>query len=136
LRRRNLIWFMIAWLGIMLFPIGYVSQLNPKTHFWFEHYFKPEWVHVVAHLLIFAVLTGVVWNLLGRPNVLWMPVLVLGVGWVQEIIQLYFKHKIFGWPEIFDLLVDLTGGTIGLLVTAWLVRRRAITPGSHEVTRP
>jgi hypothetical protein len=122
-------------LAAMLFPVGYFSQLDPKIHIWFDHYFQPEWVHIVAHLLIFAVLTGVVWNQTGRRNVLWMLGPVLCVGLIQEFIQLYFKHKFFGWPEIFDLLVDLTGGTIGLLVTARLVRWRTKKTESHEETR-
>ena len=40
--------------------------------------------------------------------------LVLIVGGLQELLQLPVKGRAFGWPEIFDLGVDLLGGILGV----------------------
>lgn len=45
-------------------------------------------------------------------------------GGLQELLQLPTKGRTFGVPEIFDLCVDLVGGTIGLffyLVCKWML---------------
>jgi len=33
---------------------------------------------------------------------------------IQELLQLPTKGRTFGWPEVFDLGVDLVGGMLGI----------------------
>jgi hypothetical protein len=81
--------------------------------------------HIVGHLVLFGGLTILVlilFNLKLEPRtavLIVIGVLTLGMG--QEIIQLQVKDRGFGWPEIFDLAVDLTGAGLGWWVYARLL---------------
>jgi len=46
----------------------------------------------------------------------------IAVGLGQEFLQLQFKMRAFGLPEVFDLGVDLTGATLGWLGYAYFLR--------------
>ena len=81
--------------------------------------------HIVGHLVLFGgltILVLVMFNLKLEPRTAVMVgigILALGLG--QEFLQLQVKDRGFGWPEIFDLAVDLIGAWLGWLVYARLL---------------
>jgi hypothetical protein len=72
-----------------------------------------EAVHIVAHALLYGVLAAGCTRVLGRPKV--AVLITLGVGAVQEGVQVLFAGRGVTTAELFDLAVD---GTVAAAV-AW-----------------
>jgi VanZ family protein len=116
-------WILILWIGVMIFPLNWLRRESIFIRQNFESAFQSEWVHVAAHLILFA---GLVILLLftmrmpqnGKTAVVIMTILLM-VAFAQELLQLQVKGRGFGGPEWFDVGVDMIGGLIG-----WWVYQR------------
>jgi VanZ family protein len=114
----------------MIFPLNWVRRESAFIRHNFDRVFHAEWVHVIAHLVLFSGL--VVLALLafrlpqnGRTAVI-LTAILLAVAVVQEVLQLQVKTRPFGGPEWFDLGVDLVGGMIGWWVYGKFWGRRRL----------
>jgi hypothetical protein len=122
----------------MLFPTAWLARQTRVTGFWFD-YLTPEWVHIVAHTVIFAGLAVMVLSLFRRSH--WLIyagtlLLALFVGILQESIQLAAAGLLPGPDELFDIGVDLTGALCGMSLVA--VKRMisvVIWPVNNRVSR-
>ena len=101
----------------MIFPLNWLRQESAFVRRNFDSAFQAEWVHVVAHLALFAGLVILLLYVLNLPQniktAVLVTVIVLVLATVQEILQLQVKGRDFGGPEWFDLGVDLVGGLFG-----------------------
>jgi hypothetical protein len=112
---------LLAWITGILFPIAWVGKLLPGLRRNLgpivRPYISPEWVHVAAHTALFAGLVLLLVFVLRLPrnwlSALFLLTVVMALGISQEGLQLVAKDRGFGWPEVFDLGVDITGGVIG-----------------------
>ena len=74
-------------------------------------------MHILAHLILFSglvVLIGRTFklHLNWQTAVVLLAAILLTAG-VQEVFQLQAKERGFGWPEVFEIGVDLMGGVVG-----------------------
>ena len=78
---------------------------------------RPEWVHILGHILLFAILTYLICRVFQLQNnwqtVILLAMLILLVALMQEFFQLLYKQRAFSGPEVFDLGVDLLGFALG-----------------------
>lgn len=123
------------WLLAMLFPLNWVWQESIFMQRNFTRLFNTEWVHIPAHIFLFAGLALLLWFVFKFPfdarSAVMLAAVVLLVGGLQEVLQLQAKGRGFGWPEVFDLSVDLNGAALGFVI-AWGVsswRRRGAGEG-------
>ena len=127
--KRKLI--LIAWMIGILFPFGWLTRYSDVYRRAFDALFGPPWVHVLVHVAIYAVLAYLLAGLvlmrrpLGiRPRYLGLLLaVILAVAVGQEGFQLWFKGRLLGASEWFDVAVDLAGALLGLAVFALLIRR-------------
>jgi VanZ family protein len=121
--RRRLVLFL--WLLGMLFPISALRAF-PSFRMRFDNIFNHEWSHIFLHLVLFALLTiMLVINLKIRvvsKKLIAVFIIVLVVAILQETFQLIIKGRGPGWPEFFDLAVDLIGFTLGIILWRWVPR--------------
>ena len=114
---------LILWLLVLLFPLNWLRQESPFVQRHFDTLFKMEWVHIVAHLFIYAGLVMLFESAFSLELNLRTALLLLGVilaaGGLQESFQLLVKGHGFGVEEWFDLGVDLVGGLLGWLLLVW-----------------
>ena len=114
----------------MIFPLNWLRQESVIVRRNFDSAFQAEWVHVVAHLALFAGLVILVLLALRLPQNIKTAALVtaflLAVAVLQEVLQLQVKGRAFGGPEWFDLGVDLVGGLVGWWLYGRLWRRRQV----------
>ena len=119
---------LLIWLAAILVPINWIGRIAYylRRGFWMALGFEPA--HVIGHLILFGGLVFLLVHLfqlpLNRRSAIVLSLLVLALGVGQEIVQLQIKERGFGWPEIFDLVVDLTGGTLGWLAYRYFLRYR------------
>lgn len=123
----RLVVFAIVLFGT-LFPIGWLSTINPVAATIDELLFATDLSHAIAHgILFFAVGMGMLQVFPPLRNRPWrFLALMIVVGVVQEALQLVYKQRPIGFDEYRDLVTDATGYVVALLV----VRRRA-----NKVTR-
>ncbi|MAT43461.1 MAG: hypothetical protein CL609_14085 [Anaerolineaceae bacterium] len=120
--------FLFAWILILILPMVWVVRINPRLDLWFNTFFAPEWMHIVAHILLFIVVGFLVpWVLFDQSpikttlkNTVWV---VLGIGLIQEVFQLVVKQRGFGRNEVFDLLIDLIASLTGFFLY-WIFFRK------------
>ena len=122
---RTRLWTLIWILGI-LFPMAFLGRLWPAFGKVFNAIFAPDWMHVLMHTLLYAVLGFLLVQWM-RPGsftaILGFFGLVLAVGCLHEGFQLLTSRTWPGWnPEFFDLAVDLVGATLGLGLARLLTR--------------
>lgn len=112
--------FLLLWLTGMLVPLEWLTDAFPLVRRGLDFFVGTELAHVIGHIVLFGGLVVLFLYLFNLPQTRGIAVLlglcVLAVGLGQEFLQLQVKGRMFGWPEIFDLGVDLAGGTIGWLV--------------------
>ena len=111
------------WIIGILFPLAWFSRMNPAANSLFNTVFASNWTHIVLHAMLYIVLAiglTLIWG--GKPKVIQWKLLwvVLLVGLTQEALQVLPFRELPGLDAAFDVLVDLTGGTIGLLLYAWM----------------
>ena len=98
---------LLAWMGAILFPITWIGRLAPGLRYRLgpavRPLISPEWVHVVVHTALFAGLVLLVAYALRLPrnwiSVLFLLLVVMGVGMSQEALQLISRHRTPGWAE-------------------------------------
>jgi len=107
-------------------PMGWVFSFSPVLRRLFNDVFYAEWVHVAAHIILFSLLGfGFNWarGRAGRGPALALTIgLALGVGLVQEILQMISRGHPFGAASLYDLVVDSVGAALGY--AAYRVRQR------------
>lgn len=116
---------LLLWLVGILFPMAWASRSHSAWNVWFNRIFAPTWVHVAMHAALYAVLAlGLGWVFGKRLHRAWLWVILLIVAFAQEGLQLWGAARMPGWGEVFDLLVDVGGAAIGLLVWRCFLRGR------------
>ena len=114
----------------MIFPLNWLRQESNFVRRNFDSVFRAEWVHVIAHLVLFAGLVILILAALRLPqngkSAALVTVILLAVALAQEVLQLQVKARPFGGPEWFDLGVDLVGGAIGWWLYGKVQGRRRI----------
>ncbi|TAK14338.1 MAG: hypothetical protein EPO32_01935 [Anaerolineae bacterium] len=118
----------LFWLSGTIFPYTWLRRESSRFRLLVDTFFGAEWVHVVGHLLLYATLACLIWwALRRRPG--WLGsaatlAFAFPVGFMQEGLQSFFRRGAFGGPELFDVLVDLTGALIGLVLARLLFSER------------
>jgi hypothetical protein len=125
-----------AWLVGILFPLAWFSRVNPFLSAWFDRTFASGWTHVAMHAALYAVLVLIVLALARRrgyrmPTLFSAVDLAVGVtvpvACLQEGLQLLPLGRRFGWPEVYDILVDLAAALIAAaLYQLWHARQRLL----------
>ena len=132
--KRNL--FLTSWTLGILFPMGWFVRTSPVGYRLFNTMFSPAWTHIFMHSLLFAVLGALLMQsmygrLAARAGVAVVLALLLGVGLLQEGIQLFSEQRVLNYGNFFDIGVDMLGGGLGLLLALGfrkVAATRAIRP--------
>ena len=105
---------LVVWIIIMVIPAAWLFSADPDVNRLFNDVFYPERMHILAHLVGFAVLAGLLQLMLTGKAPGWTALLlILVVAAGQEAFQLIYKGRLPGSPELFDLAIDLIGSAIG-----------------------
>jgi hypothetical protein len=124
------------WLLGILFPAIWLRQFFTGYRRVFDTLFGPEWMHIFMHLVLFSILgilLGMVFHLsFDRKGLFRLAVFILATGILQEAFQpLSQGISLFQSPILraagFDLVIDLAGGVLGLLIFHWISRIRIST---------
>jgi hypothetical protein len=118
----------------MIFPLNWIRNKSAYVPEYFREHLRDiyhaEWAHIVGHLVVFSglvILSLLIFRLpQNRRTAIILTVILLAVALVQEALQLQWKGRAFGWPEMFDLGVDLVGGMIGWWLYGRLWGRRQV----------
>lgn len=113
---------LLAWLVGILLPMAWFGRFSESYQHMFNTIFGPPWMHVVTHAALFAVLAYLLAAVIsalagGQGNgrvILLVMIAALVIALLQEIIQLGYKERQFGYAEVFDLGVDMAGVCLGL----------------------
>jgi hypothetical protein len=125
------------WLIGIVFPAIWLRQFSNTYRQVFDSLFGPEWVHILMHLAIYAVL-GILLMLVfqlpsTRKGLLQLAFFILIAGVLQETFQAasqgvsLFQASILG-AAAFDWVIDLSGGFIGFtfLTLVRILKPRAV----------
>ena len=108
---------LVLWLFGIIFPMAWLGRFSTRYHVFFNTLFSSEWIHWVMHGVIFAGLTLLVMYAFDLPpsrGTLGIILLVaLGVGIVQESLQLFSGVQVLRWNTFLDLIVDSAGALVG-----------------------
>ncbi|GAB4556648.1 MAG: hypothetical protein Kow0047_00340 [Anaerolineae bacterium] len=111
--------FLSLWIVLILFPVAWLARHSAWVYRLLILHFSPVWVHVVLHVLLFAVLAWLLASLrlpLPRPwRLLAIAGVIMLVALGQEVLQLWAKGRGPGRDELFDLGVDMAGAALGWL---------------------
>jgi chloramphenicol 3-O-phosphotransferase len=114
MRKRLLL---LVWIAGIIFPMAGLGRISPQFRHAFNAVFGPNWMHVVMHSVLFAVLVLLVlaatewkpgWRAAG---VALLAILVVAV--VQEGLQALSQGVFPLAGAVYDLGVDLCGGAVG-----------------------
>ena len=119
--RRPLV--LLLWLAGILFPLAGPGILAGPYRDLFDRIFRPEWVHVAMHTFLFGTLACLLAGFLDQRNgnngrwrtSIQVLGVVLVVALLQEAIQLWSRAGGPSFDDLFDVGVDLTGASLGLL---------------------
>lgn len=106
----------------MLLPLYSFSRGSAVFELAFDRVFQTQASHVTVHILLYAVLAYLLASALFQPDLsakqlfLFVSVAVVAVAVSQESIQMISEDVAFGYDEIFDVFVDLSGGIIGTVL--------------------
>ena len=125
MKKRALI--LIAWIVGILFPFGWLARFSDSYRRVFDAVFGPPWMHVLMHAAIYAVLAYLLAGLVAARCLASIRVrclgllfaVILGVAIGQEGFQLWFKGRLLGASEWFDVAVDVAGALLGVAVFAF-----------------
>jgi len=126
--KRKLI--LVFWLIAILLPFEWLTKSVPLVRRGFDLLVRTELAHITGHLILFGGLAALALYVFRLPLnwksalILALGVLVVGLG--QEFLQLQIKGRAFGWPELFDLGVDLFGAGLG-----WRIYQRLLGYGRY-----
>jgi hypothetical protein len=130
---------LFLWLSVTIFPFNWLRQESFVIRKHFDALFSPEWIHILGHLIIFSALAMLFLWTYRRPlnmrSIALMLSVILITGGLQELLQLPAKGRPFGWPEVFDLGVDMVGGILGgSLFAVYLRWKNSVIPGRRLST--
>ena len=118
---RRWLW-LVLWLIGILFPLAWLRRFSPGYQLVFDSLFSPEWMHWVMHAGLYAglsVLVCITFQLERSRHTLTKVILAaIGVGVLQEGLQLISGAQVFGWNTCLDLGIDTLGSIIGVGVFA------------------
>jgi hypothetical protein len=124
---RSRFWTLL-WIFGILFPMAFLGKLWPAFGRFFDSFFAPDWMHILMHGLLYAVLAFLLAGWIKPVSVcsgLKLLAVILLVGVLHESLQLISAGIWPGWrPEAFDLTVDLVGASCGLLIDRLLAYRK------------
>ncbi len=134
--------FLVIWVAGILFPAAWASQYNPTTAAIFNRVFAQNWVHVLAHSVLYAILGGLIFSLVvprsqqspaSGGQVLALISITLALGILQEGLQIITAGAPFTHEEFFDLRVDILAGLAGMaLVAYWRGKSRSLRAQEME----
>ena len=118
--------FVLLWLIAILIPINWIGQIVDTLRQGFHVANQSELAHVVVHMIMFGgsvFLILYIFKLpLNRRTAVFLGGLLLALAMGQELLQLQVKQRGFGWPETFDLFVDLAGAILGWFAYRYYLR--------------
>jgi hypothetical protein len=117
-------WIILGvWVLLILFPLAWLGSVNPSTRNFINWLLSPEWLHWVAHTVIFAVLVILILIQQRRQgnevSLAALITIILVIGGTQELLQ-FLTSEYRSAPMIelgkssLDLMIDLAGGMLGL----------------------
>jgi VanZ family protein len=93
----------------------------------FDWAFRSGITHLLMHIFLYAVLAWLISLLFLNKEKKKYPIkvilIILCVSILQETIQLVSIKCPVGLDDVFDIMVDLIGGSIGIFVFRWRKRR-------------
>lgn len=114
--------------------MAWFSQQVPGVRSLFNRMFSPEWMHILMHAFLYGVLSisaAVIFR--GHTQRRWLALLVVfSVGVIQEGVQNLAAGRIPGLHELFDLSVDLAGGSLGFWLYAIFSRSGFADPSRFK----
>ena len=133
-----------AWIAGVLFPMRAATRAHAGCGRMFDWLFHTHASHVLMHTFLYAVLAGLLtsfWS--GRTRSFGhlcarvLPVVAVVAG-LQEALQAIFARTAPGGDAIFDVLVDLNGGLLGVLLGVRWARGPATAKGEdgHDTRSP
>jgi hypothetical protein len=129
MKKRTLWIITLLWMLGILFPLAALGSSWDVFGQVFDRVFSPGWMHVLMHALLYAVLGFLLARLVspaGWKGVLLACCLCLLAGILHESIQVLALGFFPGLgAELFDLGVDLAGGTAGVFAARGLKGRAA-----------
>lgn len=108
----------IIWIVGILFPTAWFSNQFGVAGELFNRVFAPQWMHVVMHAGLYAVLM-ILLSYIGNQKYsisvykLW--IMIGLIAFIQEILQTILAERTFSYDEVFDIFVDLSGAGLGRL---------------------
>jgi VanZ family protein len=126
-------WFLAVWAAGMMFPVAWVSQQWPQTQAIFNRVFASEWVHVVAHVILYGVLSSTLYLMFPVVRNDWRALLLLFsfltvFAVLQEGIQVFAIGAGFSNEEWFDLRIDLISSIASIVLTDMYLNARPQMP--------
>jgi len=117
----------------MMFPVAWVSQQWPQTQAIFNRVFASEWVHVVAHVILYGVLSSTLYLMFPVVRNDWRALLLLFsfltvFAVLQEGIQVFAIGAGFSNEEWFDLRIDLISSIASIVLTDMYLNARPQMP--------
>jgi hypothetical protein len=104
----------------MLFPFYLMRRFSPAYRTSFDWLFHTDISHIIARFVFYGVLAWLASSVLSRKNKLVSPFVVIlyafGIAILQEFIQLLTGAGPVGWDDGFDVLLDMSGATVVLIV--------------------
>ncbi|MBA4384085.1 MAG: hypothetical protein C0410_05060 [Anaerolinea sp.] len=121
MKKRVVIIILIILLLGILFPFAALSQLYSGYAIVFNSIFNSLLSHILMHMALFGVLAWIVMSFTSKKPMLHIFLISLGsvflVGMIQEIIQMVSVGVFNIGASLFDLGIDLAGGSIPLIIT-------------------
>jgi hypothetical protein len=139
MRKRHLRIIILLWVIGILFPMAFLGKLWPAFGIFFNSIFASNWMHILMHGLLYAMLGFLLTTLVGPSTPKAIPLLLgscLLVGVLHEGMQLWAAQMWPGLgPELFDLGVDLIGSAAGIGLARSIQRRTASKAAEQEQGR-
>ena len=134
MKNRRRVLLLVLWIIGILFPYYFMRRFSLAYQTGFDRVFKSDVTHGVMHIFLYAVLAWLISLVFSNKNKLISPFIVVSVSLCisvfQEAIQLITIKSPAGIDDIFDILVDLSGTAIGIIIFRW--QRREITHKKPE----
>jgi len=122
---------LMVWVAGILLPLYSFRRFSPSYKVAFDWVFHTHTSHVLMHTFLYAVLGCLVASFLphrlrrtGWTAAASVLLVILAVAVLQETIQMRSERIELGPDEIFDTIVDLNGGMLGVLLFLWFSERR------------
>jgi hypothetical protein len=104
----------------MLFPFYLMRRFSPAYRTSFDWLFHTDISHIIARFIFYGLLAWLASCVFSNKKKIIFPfavfLFVLGIAILQESIQLLTGEGPVGWDDGFDVLIDVSGATVGLVV--------------------